>query len=175
MKNSLKITLAGVLSALSVALLALGSIIWILEYTAPLLCGMILIIVVESCGKKTAFLVYAAVSVLSLILLPMKGSALLYATFFGYFPIIRENIDRLKLLILRILIKFVIFNVGVIGTELLLVYAFGIPFDNPFGATGLIITLAASYVILFTFDRLLYVFTVIYVKKYKKRVEKMLK
>ena len=61
------------------------------------------------------------------------------------------------------------------GSELLLVYVFGIPFDNALGAAGIVILLVAAYVILFTYDRLLNVLTLIYDKKYKKRLEKYLK
>lgn len=175
MKNSIKVAVSGVMSALSVSLLALASVVWILDYTAPLICGILLIVIVETFGKKTAFTVYAAVSVLSLILLPSKSAALLYAVFSGYYPIIRQDIDKIKFRIVRILIKFFIFNLGVVGSELLLVYVFGIPFENELGTIGIVIMLAAAYVILFTFDRLLNVLTLIYVKKYKKRVEKYLK
>ena len=175
MKTSLKAAVSGVMSALSVALLALASVMWILDYTSPIICGLLLIIIVESFGKKTAFTVFAAVCVLSIILLPSKGAALFYATFCGYYPIIRKDIDKIKSRIIRIIIKFVIFNIGAVGSELLLVYVFGIPFDNALGAAGIVILLVAAYVILFTYDRLLNVLTLIYDKKYKKRLEKYLK
>ena len=175
MKTSLKAAVSGVMSALSVALLALASVMWILDYTSPIICGLLLIIIVESFGKKTAFTVFAAVCVLSIILLPSKGAALFYTTFCGYYPIIRKDIDKIKSRIIRIIIKFVIFNIGAVGSELLLVYVFGIPFDNALGAAGIVILLVAAYVILFTYDRLLNVLTLIYDKKYKKRLEKYLK
>ena len=175
MKKSLKTAFAGVLSAMSVVLLALASVMWILDYTAPLICGILLIVLIESFGKKTAFTVYVSVCILSLILLPSKSAALLYTTFCGYYPIVKLDIEKLKSKILQIIIKFVIFNIGVIGSELLLVYLFKVPFDNEFGRAGIVILLLAAYVILFTYDRLLNVLTLLYVKKYKNKVEKLLK
>ena len=175
MKKSLKIAFAGIMSGLSVALLALASVMWILDYTAPIICGLLLIIAVESFGKKTAFTIFASVCVLSIIVLPSKSAAMFYAAFCGYYPIIKKDIDKLKSRVLSVLIKFLIFNIGAVGSELILVYVFGIPFDNELGKAGIVILLVAGYVILFTYDGLLKVLTLIYDKKYKKMLEKYIK
>ena len=175
MKKSIRVAFAGIMSGLSVALLALASVIWILDYTAPMICGLLLIILIESFGKKSAVLVYVSVSVLSIILLPSKAAAMYYIAFCGYYPVVKKEIDKFKSAVLRVLLKFIIFNIGAVGSELLLVYVFGIPFDNALGTAGIIILLAAGYVILFTYDRLIGVLTLIYDKKYKKRLEKYIK
>ncbi len=175
MRKNLKIAFSGIMCALTVVLLALASVIWLLDYTSPLICGLLLIVPIESFGRKSAFCVYAAACILSLFLLPSKGAAVLYAMFCGYYPIIRKDIEKLKSRFLRIIIKFAVFNLGAVGSELVMVYVFKVPFENFLGVWGIVILLLAGYVILFTFDRLIHVFTIIYVKKYKKRFEKLLK
>ncbi len=175
MRKNVKIAFSGIMCALSVVLLALASVLWILDYTAPLICGLLLIVTNESFGRKSSACVYLATCILSLFLLPSKGAAVLYTMFCGYYPIIRFYIEKINSRLLRIIIKFVIFNIGAVGSELIMVYVFKVPFDNMFGVWGIVILLLCGYVILFTYDRLINVLTMIYVKKYKKRVEKFLK
>ena len=175
MKNSVKIATAGVFTALSVILLALGSIVWIFSYTAPLICGLIMIMLIESYGKKTALLVYSAVSVISLIMLTGKEMSLLYAMLCGYYPVLVQYINKIKSRATRIIIKLVIFNVSVLGVELICIYVLGIPFENMMGTAGIILMIFLANVILFAYDRLIVVLNIIYVKKYKKRLEKYLK
>lgn len=175
MKKSLKIAAAGVITALSIIFLMLGSLVWIFAYIMPLLCGLIMIIVCESFDKKTALLIYLSVSVLSLILLTSKETSLLYIMLIGYYPIICDKINLIKSRLIRIIIKFILFNVTVVSAELICTYIFGIPFDNFMGKTGIVILLIAANVLLFVYDRLLVVLNILYVKRYKKRFEKFLK
>ncbi len=174
MKKSLKYAFAGVLSALSVIFLAAGSIVWIFSYTMPLICGIIIVIALKTFDIKTALVIYAAVSVLSLFLLSDKESALIYVMFCGYYPVIKEKTVKLNK-VLKIIIKLLVFNVGIIGAELICIYVFGIPFDDFLGKWGAVIMLALGNIVFIIYDRLLEILTLIYEKKYKSRVEKLLK
>ena len=172
MKKTFRIAAAGVVTALSVVLLQLGSLIWVLAYLMPLLCGMIMIVLAESAGKKTAWLVYASVSILSVVMLNDKESVLLYILFFGYYPIIRENIDKLASKPIRWAIKLLAFNAGVVAAELLCTYVFGIPFDDFLGKWGIVLLLALANFLFAVYERLLKMFIVIYNRKYKSKIEK---
>ena len=174
MKKSVMVAVAGVITAVSVVLLQLGSIVWMLAYLTPLLCGLAMIIVTESASAKTAWLIYVAVSLLSLLILSDKESALLYTLFFGYYPMAVTAIEKMKWKWLQILLKLLLFNVGVIAAELLCTFVFGVPFDDFLGVWGKVILLVTANVILFAYDRLLRLLRVIYRKKYKSRIDKYL-
>lgn len=47
-------------------------------------------------GVKWALLMYGAVSILSALLLPDKSSAVFYILFFGHYPIIKYEIERIR-------------------------------------------------------------------------------
>lgn len=130
MKKSKQTAAAGVLSALSVVLMFFGSVVSVLSYIMPLLSGLLMIIAVESINRKTALSVYACVSLLSLFLLSDKECALLYAAFFGYYPIIRSELDKIKNRLLLWTMRVILFNVSIVFSQLICVFVFRIPFDD---------------------------------------------
>jgi len=175
MKRALLPALAGVVTALSVILLQLGAVIWIFAYVMPLLCGVLMIAVTESGGKKTAVLVYVAVSVLSMLLLTDKESALLYVLFFGYYPILRERLDRLSSKAVRAVLKLLVFNAGVVAAELLATFVFGIPFDEFLGKWGAVLLLALGNLMFVIYERLLGILKILYIRRLKPKLDKYLK
>jgi len=94
-------------------------------YALPALAGLVLIAVVEENGRGTAFIVFAAVSLLSLFVVPIKEAALIFAFFFGYYPILRPLLDRIGPKVLSYGVKFAVFNIAVIAAYLLLINVFG--------------------------------------------------
>ena len=86
MKKTSKIALSAVFAALSVALMALVSIIPNLELALPAISGLFVAVIVIEVDKKWALGVWAAVSLLSLTVVPNKESAIIYTVFFGYYP-----------------------------------------------------------------------------------------
>ena len=98
------------LSALGVVLLYIGSIVEVLDLSAAVLASLACIIAVIEYGKGAPWAVYGVTSVLALILLPVKTPAACYAIFFGFYPILKEKIERRPRLV-RWVIKEAIFNV----------------------------------------------------------------
>lgn len=80
--------LGGMMTAVSVVIMAMGSIIPVNTYICPVLCILITRPVLERCGKRTGWCYYLATAVLSLLLAPDREAALVYA-FLGYYPMIR--------------------------------------------------------------------------------------
>ena len=93
MKQSSKTALGGIVAALSVALLFMLSVIPFLTYALPAMAGALIILIVIELNKKWAVGVYFAVSLLALLLVPDKESALMYASFFCYYPIFKSVIE----------------------------------------------------------------------------------
>lgn len=175
MKKPLLVALAGVMTALSVLLLQLGAWIWLFAYLMPLLCGVLMIAVCQSADAKTAWLIYAAVSVLSVVLLNDKESALLYVLFFGYYPMVREKLRRIRHGAVQYVVKLLIFNAGVVAAELIVTFVLGVPFDLFLGKWSAPLLLLMANLIFAIYERLLGMLTVIYAHKYKPRIDKYLK
>jgi hypothetical protein len=101
------------LSALGVVLLYIGSLVEALDLSAAVLASLACIIAVIEYGKGAPWAVYGVTAVLSLILLPVKTPAAFYAIFFGFYPILKEKIERRPRL-LQWVIKEAIFNVSLV-------------------------------------------------------------
>ena len=175
MKSSKVIAYSGVATALSVVMLFLGSIVWVLGYTMPLVASLIMIVLLESVSKKSALLTFVSTSVISFILLNDKECVLLYVLFFGYYPLIRDKINDIKPKILSYLIKFVSFNAAMVLTQILCVYVFGIPFGDMFGKWGIVVFALCLNLVFVVFDKLYTLLLRLYRIKLKKKVEKYIK
>ena len=117
--------MGGIASALCLLLMLL-TIIPIATYTMPALAGMVLIVVVIENGYSTAAMVYAAVSFLSLFICPDKEAAVLFVGFFGYYPILKGKLEKIRSRALEYAAKFLVFNIAVIASYLVIIYLFGL-------------------------------------------------
>ena len=84
------------LCALGVVLLLLGSVIEVMDIAMAALASLLCIFAVIEYGGAAPWLVFSVTGVLSLILLPNKTPAAMYVVFLGYYPIIKEKLERLK-------------------------------------------------------------------------------
>ncbi len=119
MKTGKKVALAGMLCALSLVCMLL-TIIPVMEIGLPVLAGAILIVVVIELGTKWGFLGYAAVAILSLLLAPSFESRILFAVFFGYYPVLKALIERIRVTAVCWGVKLGLFNLAVGGAYYLL-------------------------------------------------------
>ena len=114
MKQSFKIAFGGILCAFSVILVLLGNIP-MAEYIGPTFAGIILAWAVIEMGALPSVGVYVATSILSFLLSGNKEPAMLYALFFGYFPILRIVLQqKIRFAAVRWLIKFIVFNISMV-------------------------------------------------------------
>ena len=90
-----RMALCGVLAALAVALMFLGGTVPFASIACPVLASLVLIPVYCECGWKWGLLWYAAVAALAALLAPEKEAAVLFV-FFGYYPMLRKLIGRLR-------------------------------------------------------------------------------
>lgn len=87
------VALGGVLAALAVVIMGLGTIIPVATYVCPMLCAMLLQLVLKICGRRMAWAWFGAVAILSALLAPDKEAAAVFA-FLGYYPIVKPWLDR---------------------------------------------------------------------------------
>ena len=102
--------LGGVLAALAVVIMCMGTIIPVATYVCPMLCAVVLQMVLKTCGTRIAWAWYGAVAILSALLAPDKEAAAVFL-FLGYYPIVKPRLDRAKL---RWLWKGLLFNGSVV-------------------------------------------------------------
>ena len=149
------IALGGILAALAVIIMGMGTLIPIATYVCPMLCCLMLQLVLKICGGRIAWAWYGAVSLLSLLMAPDKEAAAVFLAL-GYYPIVKPRLDRRKG---KWLWKGLFFNAVILILYWLLMHIFG--FDQltaEFADMGMILTavmLLLGNVTFFLLDKLL--------------------
>ena len=92
--NARQMALGGMMAAVSIVIMCLGSIIPVNTYICPVLCILTGAVVLDRCGRKAGWCHYLAVAVLAMLLAPDREAALVYA-FLGYYPMIRPWFQRM--------------------------------------------------------------------------------
>ncbi|MBE6962834.1 MAG: hypothetical protein E7445_10345 [Ruminococcaceae bacterium] len=115
--------LCGLLAAVSVVCLMMGSLIPAALYACPILAMAALLPLREQFGHSAALTTYASVSVLALLLVPDKELALLYG-FFGWYVPLQPALDRLQPRPLRAAVKLALANLAMLTLYGLLIFIF---------------------------------------------------
>ena len=181
-----RIATCGVFCALAVVMLGLGAVIEVLDITAAAFAALALLPILLTYGGKYAGLSYAVTATLGVLLMPQSLSAWMYAGLTGFYPMVKQKLDRLprilgwtvKLLLLTavLLLYVAIFFFIMLGGEGSFTDAFFTGFgeaDEPPVMAWAVVGLSVFTFVLFDLliDRLL----VIYYIRWKKRVEKWMK
>jgi len=147
--------LGGVMAALAVVVMSMGTLIPVATYVCPTICMLILKMVVKSCGVRIGWAWYGAVAILSLLTAPDKEAAAVFAAL-GYYPIIKPGLDALKG---KWLWKGLYFNSVILALYWLLMHLFGMDqISGEFAEMGSVLTvvmLVLGNVTFFMLDRLL--------------------
>lgn len=110
MKGAKKLALSGIFSALGFIFLYVGSIFQTLDLTSAALGSIVILIAYIEVGRNRAWCIYAVTSILSLLLLPYKTAAVVFALFSGFYPIIKVNLNKIKPNWLSITARVLCFN-----------------------------------------------------------------
>ena len=100
------------LAALQIVFMYAGTVVpsWKLALTA--MAGVINAAVLIECGVGSSVICFAAVSVLSALILPQKSLAFLYIVFFGYYPLLKSAVERIRKRGLEWAAKLAVFNLA---------------------------------------------------------------
>lgn len=126
-KKSTQVALGGLAASLCLLLMFMTGMIPFATYVLPAAAGIVLVSVVVENGVPTALLVYGAVSILALFVVPDREAALMFVFFFGYYPIIKGKLERIRWKPVQLLVKFLVFNVAIIIAYLVVIYIMGMP------------------------------------------------
>ena len=129
-KTSFKVSFSGIIAALSTVMMLITSVFPFGTFAFPALSGMLLVCVVIELGYSWAFIVYTAVSILSLLFVTDKEAVVYYVVFLGFYPVIKAVIERLKSRALQFVLKYAVFNVCMIIAFYLSVFVFMIPKES---------------------------------------------
>lgn len=119
MKRTSKVALAGLVCALSLVCMLL-TVIPVMEISLPVLAGILLVVLVVELGWKWGVLGYFTVAILSMLLAPSFESRILFAVFFGYYPVLKSLIERFRAATACWAVKLFAFNLAVGGAYFLL-------------------------------------------------------
>lgn len=176
MNNASKTALGGMITALSVVILV-PTALDIFVYALPAFAGMLILFCVIELNKKWATGVFSAAAILSLFLVPNKEAAVLYATFFGYYPILKSTLELCKSRVIEYVLKFACFNLSVVVSYLALVYLFGISVEQLFGeeltAVMFIALPVLMNVMFIVYDMCLTRMYTVYISVWRNRFHKM--
>lgn len=147
--------LGGMLAALAVVIMSLGTLIPVATYVCPMMAAMLLQVILKTCGRRIAWAWYGAVAILSLLMAPDKEAAAVFACI-GYYPIVKTWIDRQRA---RWLLKGIFFNVTILAMYWVLMHLLGMTeLATEFAEMGMVLTgvmLVLGNVVFFLLDKLL--------------------
>lgn len=110
-RSSIKqLTVCAMLTALGVIFLGIGALLEVLDISMAVFASICVIIALIEYGKGAPWMVYGAISILSLLLLPSKLPSVFFSLFFGFYPILKEKLERKPKLVCWML-KELVFNV----------------------------------------------------------------
>lgn len=176
MKNTIKITCCGVISALGTVLMLLTNIPVTL-YTVPCIAGILFMIPAIEFSTKWGFLCYGVTSVLSLILPTEREAMIIFIGVLGYYPILKMLIERIGKRPLELLLKFAVFNVGIIASYWVVIKILGYNvFANEYAGWRVtaIALLVLGNAVFFILDRAITSLIRLYFVKLRKPVRRIL-
>ena len=88
------LTVSAMLCALGVVVLGLGSIVEVLDLTFAIFASLLTVYAVIEMGGIYPWLVWIVTSLVAFLLLPLKTPVLFYALLSGYYPILKQKIER---------------------------------------------------------------------------------
>lgn len=122
-------------AALSVVIL-IPSAMQVFVYALPAMAGMLTMFAVVEIDKKWAIGSYVATSVIGLLFVANKEAVMYYVAFFGYYPVVKAILESKLPRAIEYILKFLIFNVSIVLSGVILVKLFGMPYAELLGIEG---------------------------------------
>lgn len=171
MNRTKKIAFCGIITALCVVLMFLTTVIPVGTYALSAVAGAILVLVVIECGAGFAFSVFAAVSILSILLVPDKVCVLSFIAFMGHYPIIKRYIERINKRWIEYVVKLFVVNLAIAASVAVAICFMNVPVDLLYrwGYIAIFVALAAADTVFLVYDVALTNIISAYIHKYRKK------
>ena len=173
MKQTKKITISAMTTALGAALMAIGAVWELVDMSLAAFASFLVVFILIEVGFPYPWLVWITTSLITFLFFPGSTIWLMYFVF-GVFPILKYYIEKLKRFF-WFPIKLIYVNVCIIG----LMYAMELIFGLPLFETEYLLLKIALYALLnfafFAYDRLLTLLIRLYIGKYRQRFKSLFK
>lgn len=169
-----RVAVGGILSALAVSVMFLGSVIPFATYISPALASLAVLYFAVEYNTGAALLVYAAISALALLIAPDKEQALLFACFLGWYPAAKLPLERKLRAPAALIVKLALCNASLFSlyyiiTRVLVIAAVRDEFAEY--STAIVIALAVLGNLTFViFDRALTRLAMLWLAKWRPRL-----
>ncbi|MBQ0084109.1 MAG: hypothetical protein KBS52_05030 [Clostridiales bacterium] len=175
MKKTAAISFCGIMSALSVVIM-LAAYFPYFTYAVPAIAGFLVLITYIEAGPKWSVAVYIVTSVLVMLFCENEAK-LMYLLLFGYYPILKIYVEKLKSKILVYVLKFAVFNASIAVVYLLLAKLFGIETEvsSSFGIIGVIGIVLLGNFTFWLYDIVLVRMANVYLARLHKTVRRIFK
>lgn len=172
MSISSKTAVGGLTAALACAVMFCINLIPLAQYTIPATAGGIIYCSSFAAGKRWAFYSYIVCGVISFFICSDKETFIAYAVIFGYYPLLGTELEKLRLLPVRLIVKLIYINAVAALYYFLAVAVFNIPVDPMIlGVRLYAVFLIFVNIAFFLYDRFILVFT----RRYRFVIEKMIR
>lgn len=169
---SYRVALGGIVAALCLMTMVMAGVFPILYIAAPMVAGVLLVILVQEVSTGWAALTYAATAVLSVFVVPDREATLMFVLFFGYYPLLRPKIKKLPTKLLRLLAKLGLYQLFLVADYLLTVYVLGLPTFDEFAPWVLPLLDLVATAVFVMYDSLLDGLTAFYHQVVRRRLRR---
>lgn len=173
-RDTFRVAFCGLITALSLALMLMTSLIPVGSFAFPCLAGMLLVAIVIEFGWKWAIAAFVAVSILSALFAGDKEAVVYFIAFFGFYPILKSAVERLRSRIIQYIIKYAVFTVCMIGAFFVCKFVLSIP-DDEFVIFGVYVPwvfLIAGEIVFIIYDLAVTVIVTNYILRVRNRLFK---
>ena len=169
-KNTSRITFCAILAALSTAFMLLSYFPY-LTYAVPFM-----MIAVIEINIRWAWGAYFSSAILVFIFAETEAK-LMYVLLFGYYPILKAIIEKLRKPIIEWVLKYLVFNVSVLAVYAGMSFIFDLGLDDigDFGKYSVYILLVMANIVFALYDITVSRIAMLYMVRLHDRIKKMIK
>ena len=174
MKETKKLALSAMLTALGVVMMLLGAVIEVLDLSVGAIASLIVVFVFVEIGKPYHWLVWICTSLITALIYPGSALWIEYLLIFGIYPILKSYIERLpKWSWWPIKLLYINAVVGMLA--LAMEKILGIPFFEDEGTFMRVVFWILLNVAFVLYDVFLKVLLRVYFVKYRDRIISLIK
>lgn len=174
MRSTKKITLSAILSAMTVALLCIGSLLDVLDLTSAALASFLVFFAELELRGPYPLLIWICSSLLAFLLAPSGTAVLLYALFAGVYPVCKLRFEQLPRVFAWVA-KFALFAACFFVIWLISAFVLMLPSEFTFGSWLFWALLLLAIMAFILYDILLSRLVGFYVYRLRPRIARLLR
>ncbi len=176
MNNTVKTAVGGMCIALSAAVMMMSSVIPFLTYAIPAMAALLIMFVQAEYNWKWALGVYIGTSIVCALVVPEKEAVGIYIAVLGYYPILKNLLDKPNKYI-SYLLKASFFVAVILAAYSVMMFVFGISAELLEDGEKVFvpILLVLGLVAFMLYDRALMLIEIKYYRHWQRKVRKIIR